>query len=584
MSEPAIIGDTPEFDHPRIDPGDKGCDPARMTQEFDYIILGAGSAGCVLANRLSESGEHRVLVLEAGPMDNKLMIHIPAGVSSVYKDPSINWNYESEDEAALDERNVELPRGRVVGGSSSINAMVYMRGHPLDYDRWADEHGLAGWDYAHCLPYFRAGETSERGASEWRGGSGPLGVSRAKLENPLFDAFLEAGETSGQGVSDDLNGYKPEGLARLDSTTSNGRRCSAAVAHLRPSLGRPNLRLLTGALVERIEFDGKRARGVRYKHRGRQRQAYASREVIVACGAIKSPQILMLSGIGPAAELRRHDIASVQDMPGVGRNLQDHLKIHCTWQCTQPITYHESVRPWNKFKIGLRWIATNKGFAASNIWEAGGLVFSDDSIEYPNLQYHFAPISAKFEGRQLTMSQAFTLQVDQLRPFSRGRVELLSADPAERPAAFFEYLSDPRDLDEMLGGFDRIQEVVSQRAFDPFRGPRVDPAPEVNSRADVEAWIRATASTDYHPSGSCRMGSGDDAVVDTELRVHGLEGLRVVDASVMPAIVSGNLNAPTQMIAARAADLILGRPTRAPEQARFHFADQDGQTNASEPN
>ncbi len=548
-----------------------------MTQEFDYIILGAGSAGCVLANRLSESGEHRVLVLEAGPMDNKLMIHIPAGVSSVYKDPSINWNYESEDEAALDERNIELPRGRVLGGSSSINAMVYMRGHPLDYDRWASEQGLDDWDYAHCLPYFRAGETSERGESEWRGGYGPLGVSRAKLDNPLFDAFLEAGESSGQGVSDDLNGYKPEGLARLDSTTSNGRRCSAAVAHLRPSLGRPNLRLLTGALVERINFNGKRARGITYKHRGRRREAIAGCEVIVACGAIKSPQILMLSGVGPAEELRRHDIDRVQDMPGVGRNLQDHLKIHCTWQCTRPITYHESVRPWNKLAIGLRWIATNRGFAASNIWEAGGLVFSDESIEYPNLQYHFAPISAKFEGRKLTMSQAFTLQVDQLRPFSRGRVELLSADPAERPAAFFEYLSDARDLEEMLGGFDRIQEVVSQRSFDPFRGPRVDPAPEVSTRADVEAWIRATASTDYHPSGSCRMGSGDDAVVDAELRVHGLEGLRVVDASVMPAIVSGNLNAPTQMIAARAADLILGRATRAPEYARFHFADEAAQ-------
>ena len=543
-----------------------------MAKEYDYIILGAGSAGCVLANRLSESGEYRVLVLEAGPMDNKLMIHIPAGVSSVYKDPSINWNYESEDEPALDARNIELPRGRVLGGSSSINAMVYMRGHPLDYDRWASEHGLDDWDYAHCLPYFRAGECSERGENEWRGGSGPLGVSRAQLDNPLFDAFLEAGKLSGQGVSDDLNGYQPEGLARLDSTTSNGRRCSAAVAHLRPALIRHNLHLVTGALVERINFDGKRARGVSYRHRGRRREALAGREVIVACGAIKTPQILMLSGIGPAEQLRRHDIASVQVMPGVGLNLQDHLKIHCTWQCTQPITYHHSVRPWNKLAIGLRWIATNKGFAASNIWEAGGLVFSDETIEYPNLQYHFAPISARFEGRKLTMSQAFTLQVDQLRPFSRGRIELLSADPAGRPAAHFEYLSDARDLDEMVGGFARIQEVIDQPSFDPFRGARVDPAPGVETRAEIEAWIRATASTDYHPSGSCRMGTGDDAVVDAELRVHGLDGLRRVDASVMPAIVSGNLNAPTQMIAARAADLILDRPTRAPQHARFHFA------------
>ena len=271
-----------------------------MTAEFDYIVLGAGSAGCVLANRLSESGQHSVLIVEAGPMDHKLLIHIPAGVHSVYKDPSINWNYQTEDEDELDARNVELPRGKVIGGSSSINSMVYMRAHPKDYDRWENELGLEGWGYAHCLPYFKAGETSERGESEWRGGSGPLGVSQAKLENPLFDAFLEAGRTSGQGNSDDLNGYKPEGLARLDSTTWKGRRCSAAVAHLKPALSRPNLQLITDALVEQILLDGKRASGIRYRHRGATHTARAAREVIVACGAIKSPQILMLSGIGPA--------------------------------------------------------------------------------------------------------------------------------------------------------------------------------------------------------------------------------------------------------------------------------------------
>ena len=367
-----------------------------MQDEYDYIILGAGSAGCVLANRLSESGEHSVLVVEAGPMDKKLLIHIPAGVHSVYKDPSINWNYETEDEPELEQRNIELPRGKVIGGSSSINSMVYMRGHPLDYDRWDKELGLKGWSYADCLPYFRAGETSERGENEWRGGSGPLGVSRAKLENPMFDAFLAAGETSGQGRSDDLNGYKPEGLARLDSTIRNGSRCSAAVAHLKPALPRPNLELVTHALIEQVLIDNKRAIGVKFQHRGKIRVIRCNREVIVSCGAIKSPQLLMLSGVGPAEELKRHDIAIRHEMPAVGQNLQDHLKIHCTWKCTQPITYHKVGHPWNKLKIGLRWLTAKKGFGTSNIWEAGGLIFGNEEVEYPNLQYHFAPISAHF--------------------------------------------------------------------------------------------------------------------------------------------------------------------------------------------
>ena len=359
-----------------------------MKAEYDYIILGAGSAGCVLANRLSESGEYSVLVIEAGPMDRKLLIHIPAGVHSVYKDPSINWNYESEAESDLEQRNIELPRGKVIGGSSSINSMVYMRGHPKDYDRWEQELGLEGWSYANCLPYFRKGETCERGENEWRGGSGPLGVSTAKLDNPLFDAFLEAGTQSGQGRSDDLNGYKPEGLARLDSTTWKGRRSSAAVAHLKPALARANLELVTHALVEGIEIENHRAVGVKVRHRANLQNIRASREIIVSCGAIKSPQLLMLSGIGPRAELEKHQIKPVHVMPGVGQNLQDHIKIHCAYRSTQAITYHRVDRPWNKLAIGLRWLATQKGFAASNIWEAGGLIHGNEIVDYPNLQYH----------------------------------------------------------------------------------------------------------------------------------------------------------------------------------------------------
>ncbi len=542
-----------------------------MDREYDYIVLGAGSAGCVLANRLSESGEHSVLIVEAGPMDKKLLIHVPAGVYSVYKDPSINWNYQSEAEAELVQRNVELPRGKVLGGSSSINSMVYMRGHPLDYDRWKDELGLDGWGYADCLPYFKAGETSERGENEWRGGSGPLGVACAKLKNPLFDAFLEAGEQSGQGQSDDLNGYKPEGVARLDSTIRGGRRCSAAVAHLHPALSRPNLTLVTHALVEQVLLENNRATGVRFQYQGKVEVIRARREVILSCGAIKSPQVLMLSGIGPADELGKHGIAVKHEMRGVGRNLQDHMKLVCTWRCTRPITYQHVTRPWHKLRIGLRWLRKHDGFGASNIWEAGGLVRGNDEVEYPNLQYHFAPVCARFEGRRIKLDQGFTLQVDQLRPRSRGRIGLNSANPADRPLAFFNYLDEAFDLRELVEGFHKMQELIRQPAFIASRGDRTDPLPEVKSDSDIETWIRASASTDYHPSCTCAMGRGDDAVVDGEMKVHGLEGLRVVDASVMPDIVSGNLNAPTQMIAARAADFILGNDPLSPQTANFHF-------------
>ncbi len=542
-----------------------------MQNEYDFIILGAGSAGCVLANRLSASGENSVLVVEAGPMDRKLLIHIPAGVHNVYRNPAINWNYQSETEPELENRNADLPRGKVLGGSSSINSMVYMRGHPKDYDRWNDQPGLAGWSYADCLPYFRASETSERGESEWRGGSGPLGVSRAKLENPLFDAFLEAGETSGQGTSDDLNAYKPEGLARLDSTIRHGRRCSAAVAFLKPALARPNLDLVTHALVEQVLLDNKRASGVKVRHKGKSDTVLAGREVIICCGAIKSPQLLMLSGIGPTAELAKHDIPVKHELPAVGRNLQDHLKIHCTWQCTRPVTYHRVGHPWNQLLIGARWLTRRDGFGASNVWEAGGLVHGNESVEYPNLQYHFAPISASYRDRKLVLSQGFTIQADQLRPASRGHVGLVSANPAERPATFFNYLDDDHDLHELVEGYHKIQELISQPAFDAFRGERQDPAVNVESAAKIENWIRATASTDFHPAGSCRMGIGENSVVDGELKVHGLDGLRVVDASVMPNIISGNLNAPTQMIAARAADIILGNSPRPREYASFHF-------------
>jgi choline dehydrogenase len=387
----------------------------------------------------------------------------------------------------------------------------------------------------------------------------------------LFDAFLEAGVSSGQGCSDDLNGFQPEGVARLDSTIRDGRRCSAAVAHLKPALARSNLELITRALVERIVLDNKRASGVRVHHRGNSHEIRARREVIVACGAIKSPQLLMLSGIGPRAELEKHAIKVQHELPGVGQNLQDHLKLHCIWRCTQPITYQQVTRPWNKLAIGMRWLISHSGFAASNIWEGGGLIRGNDQVDFPNLQYHFAPIYCEFEGRRIRMMQGFTLQVDQLRPASRGSIVLNSANPDDKPAVHFNYLADDHDLRELREGYQKINELVSQPAFNALRGERVEPIPAVTSSSEIDQWIRATASTDFHPSCSCRMGNDDMAVVDSELKVHGIEGLRVVDASVMPEIVSGNLNAPTQMIAARAADFILGKKPLTPEFASFHF-------------
>jgi len=538
---------------------------------FDYIIVGAGSAGCVLANKLGAQTDLSILVIEAGPMDRDIMIHIPAGVHSAWRNPKLNWNYLTQAEHALQQRQVAMPRGKVVGGSSSINSMVYMRGNPQDYDRWADECGLTDWRFSDCLPYFRAGEASDRGESAWRGGSGELGVSQGSYDNPLYDVFLQAGKQSGQGYSADLNAFNPEGVARFDATRRNGRRCSAALAHLKPALKRGNVTLLTNALVHKVILENDSAVGIQVEHKGKLRTLHCHREVILSGGAINSPQLLMLSGIGPEAHLRSHGIEPLVTLEGVGQNLQDHPSTIVQYECKTSLPIHRANTSFGKAWTGLRWMLTRKGLGASNIWEAGGLVRSSDAVAYPDLQYHFGPVGFNYTNNKINVRQGFAVHIDVLRPQSRGTITLNSADPTRKPLMSFNYLDNQADLNTMCAGVDKIRELIAQSAFDRYRGAELEPGPAAQTAEQIQHWIRGNCATDFHPCGSCRMGNDNMSVVDSQMRVHGCSKLRVVDASVMPNIISANLNAPTQMIAARAADYILGNQQRTPEHASFSF-------------
>jgi choline dehydrogenase len=454
----------------------------------------------VLANRLSEDPESQVLLLEARPQDKSMFIHMPAGVYRVWQDPKINWNYSSEAEAEMNGRNIYVPRGKVIGGSSSINTMVYLRGHPNDYDAWAEEFGLPEWDYAHCLPYFKKSERSERGESPWHGSDGPLGVSRGSTPNVLYDAFVKAGAQSGIGSSEDLNGYNPEGLARYDSTKWGGKRCSAAVAYLHPVVGRSNLTVITGAHAQRVLIINKRATGVEFSHNGTLFRAPARKEVLLCGGAINSPQLLMLSGIGPAAELTKHGIDTVLDVKGVGQNLQDHIDFMMQWACTLPVTLKHLEKPLVKLAVGVQWMLNKTGLVASNIWEAGGVVRTDSSVKTPNIQFHFAPVGLDYSDGKIKLKQGFQIHVSQLRQQARGRLELRSKSASDAPRIIFNFLSRENDKRELEDGLKIARHIVSQPVFDKYRGKEVYPGSGVKTDKQIRDYVQSIAETEMHPA------------------------------------------------------------------------------------
>ena len=540
--------------------------------EFDYVIVGAGSAGCVLANRLSADPGVRVLVLEAGPMDRSLYaLKMPAAFFSNLSKKRFNWYYHSEPEPHLNGRSLYYPRGRVVGGSSSINGMVFLRGNPLDYDGWAG-NALPEWSYAHCLPYFKRMESAGREASDYRGGDGPIQTSMAQLRCELYDAYVEAMQQTGYPFTDDVNGYQHEGVFRMEMSARGGERCSAARAYLHPALKRPNVHLEVNALTDRVIFEGTRAIGVQYLQAGRQHEVRAEREVILSGGAFNSPQLLLRSGVGAADDLAEHGIPPVLDLPGVGRNLQDHLNFNLQYRCKKPVTYCWAVRPLGKLRVGLQWLLFRSGPGTSNLAEAGAFFRSRAGIEFPNLQHHFVAIAVDDKGRPPVATDAFQAELSQMRPTSRGRVWLRSRDPRDPPRILFNHFETENDRQEIRDGIRLTREMLAQSAMAPYRGAEITPGDQVLSDPDLDAFMRAEGMTSHHPSSTCTMGTDEAAVVDSELRVHGLEGIRVVDASIMPRVVSANLNAPTLMLAEKAADLIAGRTPLAPDYSPFYRA------------
>lgn len=543
-----------------------------MDTEFDFIIVGAGSAGCVLADRLSADGKNKVLLLEFGGSDRSIFIQMPAALAYPMHSKKYNWGYESEPEPALNGRRLSCPRGKGLGGSSSINGLVYVRGNPMDFERWQDEHGAKGWGYAQVLPYFKRAEGRQEGGDTYRGSDGPLSTTYGTLKNPLHHAWLEAAQQAGYALTEDYNGFRQEGFGRMDMTVRAGTRCSAAKAYLYPARKRANLHVIQHALATRILFDGRRAVGVDYLRAGKSCTAQARREVILSGGPINSVQLLKLSGIGPAAELQSHGIPVIADRPGVGANLQDHLEFYFQMACTKPVTLYRQANLLGKALAGAQWLFLRSGIGATNHFESCGFIRSRAGIPYPDIQYHFFPMAINYDGSSLATEHGFQAHVGPMRSKSRGTVTLRSADPRDPPRIRFNYMSHPDDWAEMRACVRLTREIFQQPAFAPWRGREIQPGADCTSDAQIDAFIADKVESALHPSCTCKMGAPDDpmAVVDPELRVIGVSGLRIVDSSVMPAITTGNLNAPTIMIGEKGADHILGKPLLAPSNAPYY--------------
>jgi choline dehydrogenase len=545
----------------------------RRYPEYDFIIVGGGSAGSALASRLSADPATRVLVLEAGRPDYPwdVFIHMPAALTFPIGSRFYDWGYRTEPEPGLNGRSIYHARGKVLGGSSSINGMIFQRGNPLDYQRWAADPGMADWDYAHCLPYFKRMETCLAGADEFRGGDGPLVLERGPADGSLFKAFFAAVQEAGYQLTSDVNGYRQEGFAPFDRNVHRGRRLSAARAYLHPVMKRRNLDVTCRAFVTRILFEGTRAVGVEYSHGTGPARLVRGAEIILCGGAINTPQLLQLSGVGHADALRALGIHVVADLPGVGENLQDHLEVYVQYASKLPVSVAPALKWRNRPMVGAKWLLLRSGPGATNHFEGGGFARSNDEVAYPNLMYHFLPIAIRYDGSSPAGGHGYQVHVGPMYSDSRGSVRITSRDPAVHPALLFNYMSTPTDLREWAEAIRITRSILNQPAFAPFNGGELSPGPGVSTDEEILDWVRRDAETALHPSCTCKMGTGEGSVTDpASMRVHGLDGLRIVDASVMPYITNGNIYAPVMMTAEKSADLILGNTPLPPEPVEFY--------------